>query len=304
MAKKKKNSKYILLGVGLLLVIGSAIFIAITKAPSSVSLQDIHGIGYTQNGNEIIIASHDGLKEYKKGKWNEGTGEKHDYMGFSMVDNGFYSSGHPGAGSDKPNPLGVVKGDTNNDDINLLGLEGESDFHLLSAGYRSHALYVYTPAPNSKMDSAGIYYSLDEGRSWNKSNLEGISGEITGIAAHPTDPKTVAISTLDKVYISYNSGGEFKEVTKKTQITSIGFGPDGSLLVGGILRQAIFSKINLKDGSEEQISIPTLKEDALSFIAQSPTDSEKYVFSTFNKDVFLFNGERWLKIVDQGRATN
>jgi hypothetical protein len=302
MTKKKKNSKYILLGVGLLLVISSVIFIAITKAPSSLTLQDIHGIGYSQNGNEVIIASHDGLKEYKKGKWNEVTGEKNDYMGFSVVDNGFYSSGHPGAGSDKPNPLGIVKGDLNNEDIELLGLEGESDFHLFSAGYKSHALYAYTPAPNSKMDSAGIYYSLDEGRSWNKSDLEGISGEITGIAAHPTDSKTVAISTLDRVYVSYNSGEKFEEVTKKKQITSIGFGPDGSLLVGGILSQAIFVKINLEDGSEEQIIIPTLKGDALSFTAQHPADSKKYVFSTFKKDVYLFNGERWLKIVDQGRT--
>jgi hypothetical protein len=33
------------------------------------------------------------------GKWKEAPGEMHDYLGFSMADNGFYSSGHPAPGT-------------------------------------------------------------------------------------------------------------------------------------------------------------------------------------------------------------
>ncbi|MFP3442760.1 hypothetical protein R0K18_33995, partial [Pantoea sp. SIMBA_133] len=81
-----------------------------------------------------------GLKFYKDGKWMETTGQNNDYMGFTAVDEGFYTSGHPGKDSDLPNPLGLKKSTDGGRSLENLGFEGESDFHTIGVGYENHAI--------------------------------------------------------------------------------------------------------------------------------------------------------------------
>jgi hypothetical protein len=111
----------------------------------------IHGLGYSSDGKRLFIPVHNGIKVYADGKWSNAPGEKHDYMGFSAADNGFYSSGHPAVGSKFKNPLGLIKSADEGKSITVLALEGEVDLHGMSVSYRTHSLYVINPEPNSKM---------------------------------------------------------------------------------------------------------------------------------------------------------
>jgi hypothetical protein len=311
MAKKKKTTKnpykvkVIFISAVISLAVVLILLLIFTDEQSHVTFTDIHGVGYSNDGKMIFIPAHDGIKQYDTAnrQWQAITGEKNDYMGFSMVDDGFYSSGHPGKGSDKPNPLGIVRSKEIGGEIELLGLEGETDFHFLAAGYENHVLYAYTSMANSKMPSNGLYYSNDEAKSWDKSDLTKVEGEITGIAVHPTDANVVAISTQNKIYLSRNKGEIFEELTNKKQVTSLIFTNNNSLLVGGFETKAFLTEINLNNNSEKEISIPTLEDDAISYLAMNPVD-KNIVFTTFKKDVYLNNGERWIKLVNQGKSVN
>ncbi|WP_233569694.1 hypothetical protein [Planomicrobium sp. Y74] len=79
------------------------------EVPFEGELSHVHGMGYPGSGNDLYFASHTGPKIYREGDWFETTDNFYDYMGFNAIDEGFYSSGHPSADSDLPNPLGIQR---------------------------------------------------------------------------------------------------------------------------------------------------------------------------------------------------
>ena len=81
----------------------------------------------------------------------QGPGPQHDYMGFSATANRLYSSGHPAPGSGLVNPFGLIRSKDGGRTWDKLGLEGETDFHLLATAWNANAIYVWNPAPSSRM---------------------------------------------------------------------------------------------------------------------------------------------------------
>jgi len=238
---------------------------------------------------------------------SERNGYKHDYMGFSMVDNGFYSSGHPAPGSSMKNPLGVVKSTDMGKTLQTLDLYGEVDFHGIGVGYYSHAIYVLTPEPNSRMDDAGLYYSLDETKTWTKSDMKGLEGQPSAITVHPEKENIVVISTNRGVYLSKDYGNSFNNILEGTPVTSVSFTKEGKLLAGGMTDKPSLMEINLESGEKKNIPIPTLSEDeAIGYIAVNPNNEKQIVFTTFEKDIYLTDnfGEKWIQIAKQGKGMN
>lgn len=115
------------------------------------TFEHLHGLGYINGGPEIVISTHDGLYEYGKSGWKEATSEKHDYMGFQAIREGFFSSGHPEPGSAYKNPLGLIKNMDRGASFEKLAFYGEIDFHYLTAGYDSNAIYVFNEMPTNEM---------------------------------------------------------------------------------------------------------------------------------------------------------
>ncbi|MHA7155588.1 F510_1955 family glycosylhydrolase [Arthrobacter sp. TMN-50] len=57
-----------------------------------------------------------------------------DLMGFTAAGNGdFYASGHPGPGSELPDPVGLIRSTDQGQSWQPLSQQGESDFHALAA---------------------------------------------------------------------------------------------------------------------------------------------------------------------------
>ncbi|MGW6130823.1 F510_1955 family glycosylhydrolase [Cellulomonas sp. NPDC055163] len=92
-----------------------------------------HGVGINPADDLVYLATHEGLFRYDE------TGPKRvgpviDLMGFTVAGpDHFYASGHPGAGTDMANPVGLMESTDAGETWTALSREGESDFHAMTA---------------------------------------------------------------------------------------------------------------------------------------------------------------------------
>ncbi|HEY0826886.1 MAG TPA: glycosyl hydrolase [Bacilli bacterium] len=271
--------------------------------PDEITLMHIHGLGYSVHGERILVPSHMGLTVYANGKWMAPTGELHDFMGFATVDDRFYSSGHPPEGSTLENPLGLVVSDDEGKTLTFLDLYGEADFHGLTAGYKTHAIYVISPAVNSRMESKGLFYTLNEAKTWAKSEMNGITIAPSALAAHPTNEAVVAVGNQLGAFLSHDYGNHFAAFVEDMQTTALFYQYNGELLVGGVRNgDAVLFRYHVESRQKDEIKIPVLEQDAIQYISQNPMKTDELVFATFAKDVYLSEdkGQSWEKIADQG----
>lgn len=101
-----------------------ALFTGCSK--ESVEFTHIHGLGFTADGEKAYIPAHDGLRVFENGEWKnveKGEGQLHDFMGFTMTSEGFYSSGHLSIQSNYENPFGLIKSIHEGESLELLNLK-------------------------------------------------------------------------------------------------------------------------------------------------------------------------------------
>lgn len=274
-------------------------------AATTVTLKHVHGLAFSQDGQQLSIPSHDGLALYRDGHWSKAPGPEHDYMGFSAGRQAIYSSGHPASGSPLVNPLGLIKSSDGGSTWQPLGLQGESDFHLLASGFDSGAIYVYNTHPNSKMTSAGLYYSLNDGATWQHASAQGMGPEPSALAVHPTDSKTVAVATSSGLFLSSDAGEHFQPVLQNVQVLSVSFSLDGkSLWFGSFNKVPLLSTLDLKSHEISALGLPPLNQDAVAYLAQSPTNAQEWAIATLKRDVYLSQdeGKTWNAIAQAGQT--
>lgn len=309
--KLKKISKVIMWATILSLVgvLISCMIYLTDKGTSSVeeiTIKHAHGMDYSSDGSRILFAAHDGLRKYEGGRWTIPDVPQHDYMGFSMVDDGFYSSGHPARGSNLKDPLGIVKSTDDGKTLEMLALYGKVDFHSMDVSYDTHTIYVLNPQPNTLMETTGLHYSQDEAKTWTKSEMEGYTGESTSLAVHPTNDAIVAVGTQAGLYLSKDHGHQFEKILSDRGVTSISFGYQGQLFVGGYNNGASLLEINIETKQTNETAVPITEGDAVSFLAQNPAEDKEIVLMTYNKDIYLSDdaGMSWNKIANQGVVIN
>jgi hypothetical protein len=266
-----------------------------------VFFSHIHGVGYAKDGNHILVASHTGIMNYTNGQWIAPDLLAHDFMGFSSVDEGFFSSGHPTLDSDLLNPLGLVKVSGNEKEITSLAFAGVFDFHQMAAGYYSHAIYVINKISHPHL-KRGLNYTLDEGKSWTHSGMHRIAEWPAQIAVHPTDIKTVAVTTKKGIYLSQDFGNSFKRLENDKIFTAVTFSPDGMFLVYG--HQTI-EALQLPERKASSLPSPEFsKGEYINFIAINPMSTNEVVVVSNKKNIYLSKnwGNTWLQIAREGRG--
>ncbi len=268
--------------------------------PFEGKLDHLHGLGYAGNQDAIFFATHTGIKVYEDGQWYQTIGQNNDYMGFNAVDKGFYTSGHPGVGVDLPDPIGLKRSFDNGQTLEDLGLEGESDFHVMAVGFKSHIVYVFNEFPNSKF-STGLFVTKDNGESWTELRASNLGSGIFSLATHPTDEHLVAAVTNDGIFFSEDGGESFNLLTLNQQGTSVFFS-DNTLWYGAFGQEPTLVKYSLDSGEEEQILLPKLVEDAVMYLAQNPKKPNEIVFTTFDGHVYISNdgGNSWDQLAENG----
>ena len=282
-----------------------AVSAAATCAQAQVTLMHVHGLAYSSDGKRLIVPSHHGLAIYENGRWSQAPGPQHDYMGFTATARHLYSSGHPAPGSGLVNPFGLIRSRDGGKTWEKLGLEGETDFHRLAVGWNTGAVYVWNPAPSSRLKVQGLHFTLDEGREWKRPAAHALSGEPHSIAVHPDDARTVAIATSDGLYLSRDSGERFAKLPGNGESLAVFFELEGKRLwYSSYDGQGRLTRLMLGPGHPVKVSLPPLREDAVAYIAQNPARRLEYAIATFKRSVYLSkdNGENWTQIADLGKA--
>ena len=282
-----------------------AALMAGAPAQAAVTLTHVHGLAYTPDGKQLMIPSHHGLAVYENGKWSKAPGPQHDYMGFTATGKNLYSSGHPAPGSGMVNPFGFIRSRDGGKTWEKLGLEGETDFHLMAASWNTSAIYVWNPAPSSRIRQRGLHYTLNDGFAWKPARTQGLKGDPQALAVHPADARIVAVATSSGVFISRDAGERFEPVTEGGQGLSAFFDLDGKHLWYGTFKgQPGLWRVALDGGKPASIELPPLGRDAVAYIAQNPASRTEYAIATFEKSVYLTKdaGRSWMPIAVRGNG--
>lgn len=275
----------------------------VAVASSAITLTHMHGLSYSADGKKLLIPSHHGIAVYAGGKWSKAAGPRHDYMGFAATAGQLYSSGHPAPGSGLVNPFGLIRSRDGGKTWDKLGLEGESDFHLIAASWNAKAIYVWNPGPNSRMRDPGLYVTLSDGLSWKRAAAAGLDGEPRALAVHPDDPAAVAVATSKGVYLSRDSGDRFAAIAAGSEGLAVYFDLDGKhLWYGAGNGRARLARIPVAGGLPAQVELPPLDHDAVAYIAQNPSRRGEYAIATFDRSVYLSadGGRTWKRIAEHG----
>ena len=283
-----------------------AILVALsaTSAAAEVTLMHVHGLAFGGDGTRIYVPSHHGLAVYEDGKWRKAAGPQHDFMGFVATSDRFYSSGHPAPDSGLANPFGLIRSSDGGKTWAQLGLQGETDFHLLAASHGTNAIYVFNPAPNSRMRSPGLYRTTNDGLAWQPSRAEGLTGKPIALASHPQDPARMAVASSTGVHLSKDSGDSFSKITSKEAL-AVFFDLDGKhLWHSSFGSAAALSRTELASDRTEAVALPPLGKDAVSYIAQNAKNHSEYAIATFRRNVFVSRdgGKTWTQIAREGEG--
>ncbi|EGA88497.1 BNR repeat-containing protein [Planococcus donghaensis MPA1U2] len=263
-------------------------------------LDHVHGMGYIENEKGLYFASHNGLRIYRYGEWLEATEHANDYMGFNTVADGFYTSGHPGPNSMMQNPIGIQRSIDGGRSLDHLGFEGETDFHHMAVGYRSHHLFVMNPQENSQLN-AGYFRSENDGEEWQQVNGSGLAGEVSAFAMHPSDSQLIAAASAEGVFLSKDGGDSFSSLTENGVFGTAVFFNEESLYYATYDSQAELINYTLETANTQSIELPDLPEDGVIFIAQNPLQEEQLAIYTAAGHAFTFEEGNWKQILNAGQ---
>ena len=181
------------------------------KVPSA----HVHGLGRDPSSGKVLVATHDGLFVYE-GASPARVGPVIDLMGFTVAGPGhYYASGHPGPGTDLPQPVGLIETRDGGRTWTVLSRGGESDFHTLTA------------TGETVVGFDGAVRSTADGRTWNTANLNMEPRTLAGSRSGTT----VLATTEDGLMRSTDSGSSWRRVGKAPLLLMAAFG-DGESVVG------------------------------------------------------------------------
>ena len=198
-----------------------------TDPPGPIS--HIHSISVDPDSGHLILAAHEGLFEVTP-EQVEKIGPTIDLMGFTPTENGtYYASGHPGPGTDLPDPVGLIRSTNRGETWQAVSLEGESDFHALTitgngllgydgtlksttdynewttigAAIQPHTLAGTAGSPVVLATTEqGIQRSEDNGQTWTKP----ADSPVLLLAAFADDTTAAGVAPDGTAYISDDAG--------------------------------------------------------------------------------------------------
>ncbi|MFS0700081.1 F510_1955 family glycosylhydrolase [Cellulomonas sp. 179-A 4D5 NHS] len=236
-----------------------------------------HGVGINPADDLVYLATHEGLFRYDETGPTR-VGPVIDLMGFTVAGpDHFYASGHPGAGTDLPNPVGLIESTDAGETWTALSREGESDFHAMTASdagvvaFDGAALQATSdgvswgdlavPVPPFAMDVSpdgstivvtsqeGPVRLTDAGASWDRLEEAPLLQVVDW-----ADPSTVVGLTPDgDVTLSEDAGATWAPAATlpgPPQAVAAHRAPDGTLRVVAVTQDTVLESVDLAAGFE------------------------------------------------------
>ena len=196
---------------------GPAVGAATAMPAVGVPLSHVHGVGIDPAGGTLVLATHEGLFEVGPDGAAARVGPVIDLMGFVVAGPGhFLASGHPGPGTDLPEPVGLLESTDGGKTWEPVSRQGVSDFHALTTGEAGIVGYD------------GMLWRSDDGREWEQ---ETIPAAPATLAASPTGTAVVA-TTAEGLLQSDVPGGGWSPVREAPLLQVVDWTPDGAALIG------------------------------------------------------------------------
>ena len=147
-----------------------------------VAITHIHAVARDPNSGELLLATHEGLFRHVNGELVQ-NGQVIDLMGFAVAPDGtYYASGHPGAGVDLPQPVGLITSTDAGRTWRVASRGGQSDFHALTAG------------PAAVIGFDGVLRSSTDGTTWTTRTI-------------PAPPRTLAAAPTSGTLLATTEAG-------------------------------------------------------------------------------------------------
>lgn len=140
-------------------IIGALVWVPQSYGATYGSVSHIHSIKVF--GGKALLGTHEGLFEYQAANsMKRISSEDFDVMGIASFGDTIYASGHPGATSELPNPIGLIASKDSGKTWKKVSLQGKVDFHMLEVGKSD----IY----GADSGSGQLMYSSDLGKTWRK----------------------------------------------------------------------------------------------------------------------------------------
>lgn len=182
----------------------------------------VHAVAVDPADGVVLLATHDGLFRLDEGE-QQRVGPVVDLMGFTVVGPGrYYASGHPGPGTELPQPVGLIESTDTGRTWTSVSRAGESDFHALTASRAGVVAFD------------GVLRTSTDGRTW--TDFEG-PGDLFDVAASP-DGEVLLSTTPNGPQRSTDGGATWAPVERAPLLLlvewsgesrAVGITPEGEL---------------------------------------------------------------------------
>lgn len=281
----------------------------ITAVKSGKKIEDIHGVGITNDGT-TYIATHEGLFSTKNAgeTWNKVGSANDDFMGFHLRSDGtMLTSGHPGTNSEYPNPMGVLISKDKGLHWKEVEYVGKIDFHTLTTYHHDPNVIYGLNDMGTGQYGAGIYKSFDGGKKWAKIEPKGLPSDLMkvhSLLVLPEDKNTLLAGTENGVMISKDGGANWQMFDDTRLITAMTVMHNGKDIIAYSMDNVAAGVMISKNGGQSWKSIGLdLGQDAVSSISVNEKDEKQIVVSTFSTSLYETKdgGDNWEQIITSGK---
>lgn len=185
---------------------------------AGTAITHVHAITRDPEDGTILLATHEGLFRLENQELIR-VGPVVDLMGFTVTGEGRYlASGHPGLGTDLPEPVGLIESTDHGETWTVLSRGGESDFHALSA------------ATDRIVGFDGQLRTSTDGRTWDTLTIPAVPADL----AIAPKTGTILATTEDGVLRSTDNGTTWDTLDAPQLMSLIDWADDRTIVGAGI----------------------------------------------------------------------